>query len=163
MPLTFNLRHLDKRDLHLEGELSAEDLDLGGVDELVRLEKPVEYDLTAERLTDSILVRGHLRWSLDCQCARCLASFDEPMELMDWTVDLPLTGEDSVPVDNDCVDLTPYVREDIFLAFPRHPLCGPDCQGLKKVAGERPGAGGSAEEQANDGSAAWSELNKLKF
>lgn len=163
MPLTFNLRHLDKRDLRLVGQISAEDLDLAGVDELVRLEEPVEYDLSAERLSDSILVRGQLRWSLGCQCSRCLASFSESMGLTDWTVDLPLSGEEQVQIDNDCVDLTPYVREDIFLAFPRHPLCGPDCQGLKEAAFKRAGAGGSVETQTNDASAAWSELNKLKF
>jgi uncharacterized metal-binding protein YceD (DUF177 family) len=44
---------------------------------------------------------------------------------------LPLEGEDKVPVDNDCVDLTPFVREDILLEFPQHPLCKPDCGGIE--------------------------------
>ena len=36
-----------------------------------------------------------------------------------------------VAIENDCVDLTPFVREDILLEFPQHPLCKPDCGGLK--------------------------------
>ena len=43
-------------------------------------------------------------------------------------------GEDRVAVDNDCVDLTPYLREDILLEFPQHPLCKPECRGLKKTS-----------------------------
>ena len=50
-----------------------------------------------------------------------------------WIADLPLVGEEKVAVDNDCVDLTPYLREDILLAFPQHPLCEPDCRGLPKA------------------------------
>ncbi len=41
------------------------------------------------------------------------------------------TGK-AVPIKNDCVDLTPWVREDILLGFPQHPLCRPDCGGLKE-------------------------------
>ena len=33
MPLTFNIRHTEKNDLHLEGDFPAEDLDLGVHDE----------------------------------------------------------------------------------------------------------------------------------
>ena len=54
MPLTFNLRHLEKRDLELEGELSAEELDLDGIDEIVDVPGPVRYELVAERLSQSV-------------------------------------------------------------------------------------------------------------
>ena len=40
-------------------------------------------------------------------------------------------GDDKALVVNDCLDLTPYVREDILLALPLHPLCGSDCGGLE--------------------------------
>ena len=77
------------------------------------------------------------------------------LELDPWTQYLPLEGEDAVPIKNDCVDLTPLVREDILLEFPRHPLCKPDCGGLKKSVKK------TAVKQENK--SAWAELNKLKL
>ena len=73
---------------------------------------------------------------------------------------LPLVGEDAVPVTNDCVDLTPFLREDILLTLPQHPLCKPDCRGLSQFA-----AGGASGQtsQTNAGASAWAALNKLKL
>ena len=84
------------------------------------------------------------------------------LELADWTCHLPLEGEEAVPVTNDCVDLTPYVREDILLAFPQHPLCDPDVAGLPKHGAGKPKQRRRAS-QTEAGSSAWAELNKLKF
>jgi uncharacterized metal-binding protein YceD (DUF177 family) len=56
--------------------------------------------------------------------------------------------------------LTPWVREDILLEFPQHPLCKRDCSGL------RTGSAGTAKTSSGppeEGSPAWKELNKLKF
>jgi uncharacterized metal-binding protein YceD (DUF177 family) len=65
-------------------------------------------------------------------------------------------------INNDCVDLTPYVREDILLAFPQHPLCDPECGGLPDAsAGKTSDVGGKGKTEAV--SSAWAELNKLKF
>jgi uncharacterized metal-binding protein YceD (DUF177 family) len=55
------------------------------------------------------------------------------------------------------VDLTPFVREDILLDFPQHPLCKPDCAGLKKKAARKAAAG---EKPAT---AVWATLDKLKL
>ena len=114
MPLTFNLRHLDRKNLELAGKLSAEELDLDEVDELIKITEPIRYELVAERLSQSVLIRGQLLTTLACQCVRCLRPFTQRVELNDWTCDLPLEGEDKVVVTNDLIDLTPIVREDIF-------------------------------------------------
>jgi len=60
----------------------------------------------------------------------------------------------------DCVDLTPFLREDILLTLPQHPLCKPDCRGLSQFA-----AGGASgpTSQTNAGASAWAALNKLKL
>jgi uncharacterized protein len=134
MALLINIRQLEKENISLEGELPANDLDLEGVDELIRVEEPLQYDLEAEKLDDSILVQGTLALNLQCECVRCLKSFVYPLELTGWACHLPLEGDEKVPVANDSVDLTPYLREDILLEFPRHPLCKSDCSGLPKKA-----------------------------
>jgi uncharacterized protein len=82
------------------------------------------------------------------------------VELPDFAAHLPLEGEDAVVVVDDCVDLTPYLREDILLTLPQHPLCKPDCRGLSQLA-----AGGASGQttQTNAGASAWAALNQLKL
>jgi uncharacterized protein len=155
--LTVNLRHLETQDVHLHGELSAAELDFGLNDEMIRAERPLQYDLTMEKLHDALLVSGSLRLELDCQCVRCLKPFRQTVELPHWTVHLPLAGEEKAPLENDCVDLTPYVREDMLLEFPRHPLCKEDCGGMK------PGKARKAAGQSEAKTSAWAELDKLKL
>jgi uncharacterized metal-binding protein YceD (DUF177 family) len=160
MPVTFNVRHLEAHDLHLKGEISAEELDIQALDELIHVQKPLHYDLRVEKMERSMLVQGRLDIRLHCECARCLKGFEHRLLLPDWACHLALEGEEPVVIANDVVDLTPYIREDIVLAFPQHPLCRPDCIGL-----EQPKKGSAADAQHESGltSAAWSELNKLKF
>lgn len=162
MPLLVNLRHLEADNVHLDGELSAEELDIDTGDEMLRAAGPLQYDLEVQKIEDGMLVQGRLRLNLLCQCVRCLKSFQRPLLLENWTRHFPLQGEEAVPVDNDCVDLTPFVREDILLEFPQHPLCDPDCHGLPGLS---PGGadGTSSTGQPEKGSPAWNELNKLKF
>jgi len=155
--LKVNLRHLEEHGLRLKGELSAEELDLGIEDELIQVEQPLRYDLSVELLNDAVLVTGKLVLPLNCECARCLKKFEMKLKINDWALHLPLEGEDKVTVDNDCVDLTPFVREDILLDFPQHPLCKPDCAGIKKKSARK---AKTAEEPVLD---VWAKLDKLKL
>jgi uncharacterized metal-binding protein YceD (DUF177 family) len=73
-----------------------------------------------------------------------------------------LQGEEKVLISNDSVDLTSYLREDILLAFPQHPLCKPECGGLPsplRNAASDPGA----VQKSKETSSAWAELDKLKL
>jgi len=162
MPLLFNVRHLERKPLFLEGELPPAELGLDGIDELIQVHQPLRYALEVERHERSILVHGRLELHLQCECVRCLRAFVQSLDLADWTCLLPLEGDDKVLVSNDCVDLTPYLREDILLAFPRHPLCESECHGLPTAprTSAKPPNGASQSEEI---SSAWAELNKLKL
>jgi len=158
MSLIINLRHLEDHGLQLKGELPVAELDLAVNDELIRLTRPLRYDLSVELLHDAVLATGSLALPLECECSRCLKKFKTELKLTGWAAHLPLEGEDKVSVENDCVDLTPFVREDMLLDFPQHPLCKPDCAGLKKKnsapkvdAGQKPAL------------PVWAELDKLKI
>ena len=160
MSLLVNLRHLETRDLTLKGELPAAHLDIDTRDEMVQLAKPLRYQLEVQKLADALLVRGKLVLPLACQCVRCLKAFEHRLEFTDWASHIPLAGEEKALIVSDCVDLTPFLREDILLELPQHPLCKPDCGGLKK-----PKAGKSKKTGpgVTPDSSAWSELDKLKF
>lgn len=160
MPVTFNVRHLEDKDLHLKGELAPSELEIEELDELIHTSKPLHYDLHVEKMERSILVQGRLELPLACECARCLRPFEYRLLLPDWACHLPLEGEEQVQISNDVIDLTPYIREDIVLAFPQHPLCKPDCKGLEQPAKS---SVANAQHESELTSSAWSELNKLKF
>ena len=159
MSLTVNLRHLENRSVILRGELSAEELDLDTRDEMIRVKSPVRYDIEVEKLDGGLLVQGEIEVILECECVRCLKKFERTLELNPWTLHLPLEGDDKVSVDDDCADLTPFVREDILLEFPQHPLCKADCGGLKTKAGKSKKIADKVEPKPS----AWTELNKLKL
>ena len=160
-PLAVNIRHLVKRELRLTGEISAGDLELDGLDELVRVLGPVQYDLQVEKMDRSLLVRGRLIARLECQCVRCLKPFVSTIDLPELAIDLPLEGEEAVPKEGDFVDLTPCLREDMVLAFPQHPLCEPGCAGLNRPPA--PGAEARPGQESQTTSTAWAALNKLKL
>lgn len=158
-PLIINLRHLEHRTLTIQGEITAEEMEMETLDPMIHTPRPLSFALTLERLQDHLLVKGRLRLVLACECVRCLQAFDHVLELNDWSCLIPLTGAEKAPVANDCLDLTPYVREDILLAFPLHPLCRSDCGGIPYSPGRSPGSAGPA----SSASSTWAELNKLKF
>jgi uncharacterized protein len=161
MSLKVNIRHLEAGDVLLRGELSVAEAGLDFPDELVHARQPVRYDLTAQKSGPNVLVQGKVALVLDCECARCLKAFQQRVALEHWTALVPLAGPEKAGIKDDGVDLTPFLREDILLEFPQHPLCEADCAGLPNRAEKnaRPTKGASQ----TPGSSVWSELNKLKF
>jgi uncharacterized protein len=162
MALTVNLRHLEEGELHLKGELPLEELDIDTRDEVIQLTRPLKYDIEVQEMENGLLAQGSLDLLLSCECVRCLKKFDYPVRLPQWAAHLAFQGEEPTPVINDCVDLTPAIRDDILLEFPQHPLCDPECRGLPKTTVGK-AKNTSGEDDANGKSSPWSELNKLKF
>jgi len=60
MPLLVNLRHLEAHNVHLEGQLSAAELDLDSRDEMIHVTEPLSYDVEAQQVEDGLLVQGRL-------------------------------------------------------------------------------------------------------
>jgi uncharacterized protein len=160
MPLLCHLHQLEKDPVSLRDQLSVAELQLERVHELIRVVEPIICHLHAQLLDRSILVKGGIQLMLECECARCLKSFQQRLELADWTCLLSLEGEEKVEIAGDCVDLTPWVREDILLALPQHPLCGPECPGLALTSQNKVK---EAVDDGNQSPSAWAELNKLKL
>ena len=159
MSLLVHLRDIKDEDAELAGELSIEELEFDFTDEVIHFTKKLNYQLLVQSLPDALLIRGSLRLILDCECVRCMAPFEYPLDFPDWVCHIPTTGEDKAPINKGSVDLTPYIREDMVLAFPQHPLCREDCPGLaannQKVPDiPQPDAGKKSP---------WDQLNQLKL
>ena len=155
MSLIVNLDDLKEDDLRQEGELPLELVEPVAADELIKADKPLAYDLEISLLDDALLVRGRLELPLDCECARCLKPFVHTVSLPDWALHLPLDGDDAIETVNDSVDLTPWVREDTLLGFPQHPLCAPNCSGLKAAGPE----GSTAVAGTEPSPSPWAQLD----
>jgi uncharacterized protein len=162
MALTVNLRHLEDKNLRIQGHLTPEELDIESLDQVIRVTKPLNYDLEVQMMDESLLLEGQLSLPLSCDCVRCLKPFEHTVLLENWSAHVPLTGDDAAPVNGDFVDLTPYVREDILLDFPQHPLCSTECGGLPKSYKDKGKAVENPDKKQAD-SSAWGELNKLKL
>ena len=161
MSLIVSLKKLRERTVHFQGEVTIAEMDLPPNDELVRLGAPVSYDFEASVRGDAIILEGQVSTVADCDCARCLKPVKVDVEIDVWQATIPLEGEDAVSVLDDSVDLTPFLREDILLFFPQHPLCKSECKGLTFVD-KRPAKKPDEPTGAGNGSA-WTALDKLKF
>lgn len=162
MPVSVNIQKLkEEEELSFEGEISVEELEFED-DELVHCHSPLSYNVTVASMEDSMLVQGSLKWPFDCECSRCLKPFVHEISLPDWACHIPLEGEDAAKILNDCVDLTPYMREDTLLRLPLHPLCRPDCDDLPSAPGNSRSGSVQREPDAT-GASAWNELDKLNL
>ena len=93
------------------------------------------------RITRGIFGEGQLRSQAQLECARCLESFTQPLDLhLEAQFGLPPIrprGETTFPIGvKGLLDLTQALREHILLDLPMRPLCKLDCRGLCVECGE---------------------------
>jgi uncharacterized protein len=87
------------------------------------------------RINRGIFGEGQLHSQVQLECARCLETFVQPLDLhLEAQFGLsPITpqGEAIFPIGvKGLLDLTEALREQILLDLPMRPLCRPDCRGL---------------------------------
>jgi uncharacterized protein len=87
------------------------------------------------RTNRGIFVRGQLRSQIQLECARCLETFGQPLDLhLEAQFGLPPINPQRGPIFlmgvNGILDLTEALREQIVLDLPMRSLCRPDCRGL---------------------------------
>lgn len=108
----------------------ADDLRLGFLTGQLRL----------SRTHEGILVQGQLHTAVDGECRRCLAeiSIAIDLDLEELFTTHPGPGNRiQFKVDDTAVlDLTPLLREEVFLHIPLAPLCKADCAGLCPQCGK---------------------------
>ncbi len=162
MSLIVNLTQLARQAAFFNGQIAPADWDLDPRDELLTISSPVTYSLTVCRQGDGILVEGFVRAQLTCTCARCLKVFCRAWEHARLALYLPLEGEDAAIIRDESVDLTPYLREDMVLALPQHPLCEPGCSGLPSASPghvQEPGVNRQLPGRRPE----WAALDRLKL
>lgn len=106
------------------------DLDLKNLIGIVRI----------SRTSQGLLVQVKLRAETGVECVRCLVDFVQLLEI-DFTelyafTPASVTESGLFVPENGLLDLTPLIRDEMYLAIPISPICKPDCKGLCPVCGE---------------------------
>ena len=101
--------------------------------ETVLLTSPLDGELSIARLDGGVLVRGHVKGSVELECHRCLRTFERPFELNLSQLFAADPGDDEMPIIDDLIDLAPLVEQEIVLSLPIKILCRPDCQGIENA------------------------------
>ena len=129
IPVTSILRRPGaSRTVEVEGTLA----DVRGPGAEVGNDQPIAVDLTLERVSEGIVVRGSVSTRWDASCSRCLVPVgaDLVVHVGELYERNPLEGETYPLSEDDIVDLEPLIRDALLLELPAVPLCRPDCQGL---------------------------------
>jgi len=114
-------------------------------EEELKLSGPVDVDVKLVSTGSSILVTGKVRARISQVCVRCLKEFES-----DVVIDLEeeyskarkrnrdreeveLKDDDFVFLigDDDTIDLTEAIRQNLLVSLPIKPLCGRECAGIK--------------------------------
>lgn len=138
--------HLNIRDLasHSGQVRHTENIDVGhlfqGESDVTRVE-PLRVDVRA--MTDSgiVDVSGTMTLLAEFVCSRCLTQYGQRLSIPfreRFTRDKGRSDaeEDDLHVINeDVVDMTPYIEESVLLGLPYIPVCTPECKGLNPETG----------------------------
>ncbi len=155
-----NLREITvKEPLKVDTEFSESVVDLPE-DEVVR-STPFSLHVEIYKRAIGYNVRGHIKGSVTLRCSRCDEEYQEQID-KDFSFNLLPTSEitegqikrgelDVKFSDEDVVDLSEVVREQIFLNLPVKPLCSETCE----VEGYR-------EWNSEEKDTRWDKLKELK-
>ena len=126
--------------------------------------RDIDGDVRLTRLRDAIIARVSAAGVVRMICARCLREYDQPFEVefdeeyrqtVDVHTGFDLGGE---PADDELVsridenhelDLREPLRQEILVALPMRPDCGPDCPGpdVLEVGGEDEASDDAVDER----------------
>lgn len=105
----------------------------------------IDLDLRLEAVSEGVLVSGTIRADVVGDCARCLESFRDSLEVAitelfaypDSATEQTTEEGEVYRVVDERVDLEPAVVDLVVLGLPLQPLCSEDCPGLCAECGVR--------------------------
>ncbi len=157
-PLTVDPRSLPAEGRRLEGTLPPDFFTLPANDP-ARPAGPLQFELLALRDDDDLILTGRLRATFQFDCVRCLQPLDYLVELAAYRAEIPIENE-------QIIDLTDWLREDILFALPSYPRCEDSNVLLRDCAAEgrfEPVSKEETDSAATDSTTGvWDTLDQLK-
>ncbi len=143
MDLLINVENLPKDgsrvDVYIkEGNVSVEEIT-----------GDVHVNAMVHRSGNSYDVKGFEEYDLRLTCSRCLKDIKqhekrnfhlEFKKKANYAADVGLPRENELTeveyiVENNCIDLGSFLRDEIILSVPMKPLCSEECKGLCPICG----------------------------
>ncbi|MBI3986375.1 MAG: DUF177 domain-containing protein [Lentisphaerae bacterium] len=125
-------------------------------DALIRVDRPIRYELQVQRLEGELMVRGVVRTEVTFVCARCAESFSRALSVPAFCRTYPIQAN------SDAIDLTGDVREDTLLSLPMVAVCSPACKGLCPQCGVNRNKG-RCGCKLPDKATPWKALDRLQI
>ena len=126
MSLKLSIRDLGEDEKDIDASVDPADITISSPD-LISLDPP-NLHIHACIVSETLIVRGDLSANFNLLCCRCLCN-----------VRVGYSGEffyEEALKDQDIIDLTPAIEEDIITALPIKTLCHKDCKGLCPKCGQ---------------------------
>ena len=113
--------------------------------------RQISGEVRLTRVHDAVIASVEANGVARLECVRCLREYDQPFEIafdeeyrqtvdVRTGLDLGLNGGDDALVswidENHELDLREPLRQEILVALPMRPECGPDCPGPDRIAGD---------------------------
>jgi uncharacterized protein len=97
----------------------------------VAADRPVTAEVTLERISEGIVVRGEIHALWRAECSRCVKPVSGEISVhVDELFEPDAVDGETYRLDEDSLDLEPLVRDAVLLELPPAPLCRAECAGL---------------------------------
>jgi len=166
--MQFNVGQLLRESVGAERHYEIEE-DLSWLEPEVRGVSPLRGTLSLLKTVQRILCTGVLKCKVEMDCVRCLESFVVEVEVPieeefglggDGSADLRLDDPALLIDEQNILDISEVVRQNLLLALPTRPLCRPDCRGLCPTCGENLNLG-ACTCSLEGGDPRWASLRSL--
>jgi uncharacterized metal-binding protein YceD (DUF177 family) len=95
------------------------------------LTQPVNGEITVAKLDDKRLaVSGRIATQLQLECHRCLRSYTSDVEAEFEQIYAARPAEDELPIEDEQINLSPLIEQELILRQPIKLLCEDDCAGV---------------------------------
>lgn len=152
--MIINIHRIRPESSVFEGEEPPSTVDLEEESDLVRVTGPVAYQLTAQVVSQELVVKGSVTAQAELTCSRCAVFFSTTL------TDSSFLRAYDLPEGTVTVDVTDDLREAILLQLPNFPICSAACEGLCPQCGKNLNQGPCGCEPP-EGDARWSALDGL--
>jgi len=156
--LEINLNELPEFGEQISGEINPDIFELkeGDGKSLTGL----KYDLNVQRFDEELLLRGTLSAKFEFICVRSLDPFVMTIEVPDFAT--------SIQIEEEVVNPTDFLREEILILYPNHPNCEMGDEGRtyeieeKYLALDKGQSSDLEEKPPNTPDDRWSALDELE-
>ena len=160
--LVVQVKNIPDEGLELTGQLPLRDLDIQDDERFIFGESLLSFSFHVAAARSDVIVTGSFSAEIQAVCDRC----DEPAPLKIQENDIFHRYKNN---QEQPVDLTEDIREDILLALPQVFLCSEDCRGLCPKCGQNLNQGTcdciaeEEEKEDEDTGNPWAAFDNLKL